>query len=262
MSDMMAKGLLQRGPGGIMNRHEFDHAHEAFAFVERLDTLRSPDEIIDELEKALGRFGFENFIFTGMPHQDQPSEQIVLAHNWPKAWFDLYVRENYIAVDPVARWSRRSAEPFEWSQAPYDRVAEPRAGELMTRAADFRLANGYCIPIHNADGQEACLSMGGVDLDLSPRTRTAIRLMSTYAYERIRQLSTPPVEPRRDLLTERECEVLTWTALGKTSSDVAEILNLSKRTVDEYSVRAARKLRAQNKTHAVVKALQQKLINL
>jgi LuxR family quorum sensing-dependent transcriptional regulator len=245
-----------------MNRHEFDHAQEAFAFAERLDALHSPDEIIGELEKALSRFGFEHFIFSGLPDRDQTVEKIVFAHNWPKAWFDLYVRENYIAVDPVARWSRHSAEPFEWSEAPYDRDAEPRACEVMTRAADVRMANGYCIPIRNAGEQQACLSMSGVDLDLSPRTHTAIRLMGTYAFERIRQLSALPVEPRRDPLTEREREVLTWTALGKTSSEVAKVLKLSKRTVDEYSVRAARKLRAQNKTHAVVVALQQKLISL
>ena len=85
--------------------------------------------------------------------------------------------------------------------------------------------------------------------------------MGMYAFEHIRQLMTQKNESRFDRLTVREREVLTWTAVGKTAAEVAEIMNLSKRTVDVYSVRAARKLRAQNKTHAVVKALQQRLIS-
>ncbi len=244
-----------------MNRQEFDHAHVAFSFIERLETLEAPDDVMNHMEKSLGLFGFENFILTGLPNPHQRAEQMVLARKWPRGWFEIYIKENYVAADPVVRLCRNSINPFEWSEAPYNREKEPRAHEVMNRAADFRMANGFCIPIHGLTGYEACVSFGGDKLDLSSRTKPAIHLMGMYAFERIRQLMTPAQRNRSDDLTSREREVLTWTALGKTSSEIAEILELSKRTVDEYSIRAARKLRAQNKTHAVVKALQQRLIN-
>jgi LuxR family quorum sensing-dependent transcriptional regulator len=244
-----------------MESASFDHAHEAFAFVELLEKLSSPDEIMNQMEKALGRFGFENFILTGLPNPHQKAEQMVLARKWPQGWFEIYIKENYVAVDPVVRLCRNSVNPFDWADAPFDQATEPRALEVMNRASDFRMSNGFCIPIHGLTGYEACVSLGGVDLDLSPRTKPAIHLMGMYAFEHIRQLMTQNNESRFDRLTVREREVLTWTAVGKTAAEVAEIMNLSKRTVDEYSVRAARKLRAQNKTHAVVKALQQRLIS-
>lgn len=244
-----------------MIRQEFGHAGAAFSFIERLHSLDTPDQVLNEMEKALGLFGFENFILAGLPNPHESAEQMVLARKWPQGWFETYIKENYVAVDPVVRFCRSSINPFAWSEAPYNREADPRAAEVMNRAADFRMANGFCIPIHGLSGFEACVSFGGTHLDLSPRTRPAIHLMGMYAFERIRQLMTPPDQNRGDRLTEREREVLTWTALGKTSSEIAEILALSKRTVDEYSVRASRKLRALNKTHAVVKALQQRLIN-
>jgi len=131
----------------------------------------------------------------------------------------------------------------------------------MNRATDFRMANGFCIPIHGLTGYEACVSLSGLNLDLSPRTKPALHLMGMYAFEHIRRLMTANSDRRFERLTQREREVLTWTAVGKTSAEVAEIMTLSKRTVDEYAVRASRKLRAQNKTHAVVKALQQRLIS-
>lgn len=244
-----------------MESANFDHAHEAFAFVELLEKLSSPDEIMNQMEKSLGRFGFENFILTGLPNPHQKAEQMVLARKWPQGWFEIYIKENYVAVDPVVRLCRNSVNPFDWNEAPFNREVEPKALEVMNRASDFRMSNGFCIPIHGLTGYEACVSLGGVNLDLSPRTKPAIHLMGMYAFEHIRQLMTAKNESRFDRLTPREREVLTWTAVGKTAAEVAEIMNLSKRTVDEYSVRAARKLRAQNKTHAVVKALQQRLIS-
>lgn len=244
-----------------MIHQEFDHAHVAFSFIELLETLRSPDDIMNHMEKSLGLFGFENFILTGLPNPHQRAEQMVLARKWPRGWFETYIKENYVAVDPVVRLCRNSVNPFEWSDAPYDPDSEPRAHEVMNRAVDHRMSNGFCIPIHGLTGYEACVSLGGVNLDLSPRTKPAIHLMGMYAFERIRQLIKPGDQNRIERLTTREREVLTWTAMGKTSAEIAEILTLSKRTVDEYSIRAARKLHAQNKTHAVVKALQQRLIS-
>lgn len=244
-----------------MIRHEFGHAQLAFSFIERLQSLDTPDRVLTEMEQALGLFGFENFILAGLPNPQESAEQMVLARKWPSGWFETYIKENYVAVDPVVRLCRKTINPFAWGEAPYDRDAEPRAHEVMNRAADFRMANGFCIPIHGLTGFEACVSFSGSHLDLTARTKPAIHLMGMYAFERIRQLMTPAQQNRSERLTEREREVLTWTALGKTSSEIAEILALSKRTVDEYSIRASRKLRALNKTHAVVKALQQRLIN-
>lgn len=245
-----------------MEPANFDHARDAFDFVELLEKLSGPEDVLNQMEKSLGRFGFEHFILTGLPNPHQKLNQdMVLARKWPQRWLDFYIKENYVAVDPVVRLCRNSVNPFDWSDAPFDRETEPRALEVMNHAADFRMSNGFCIPIHGLTGYEACVSLGGVNLDLTPRTKPALHLMGMYAFERIRQLMTQESDGRFDRLTTREREVLTWTAVGKTSSEVAEILNLSKRTVDEYSVRAARKLRAQNKTHAVVKALQQRLIS-
>lgn len=238
-----------------------NHGRDTFAFIERLDAVRSADEIMSHMAQALGRFGFETFVFARLPDPAQLTSYYVLAHKWPRGWSDLYAEEGYVTADPVARLCRHSVGPFEWSEATYDPAAEPRAHEVMKRASDFRMVNGFCIPIHGLNGHEACVSFGGTKVDLSPCTKPALHLMGMYAFERIRQMVTPSVPRRPADLTVREREVLTWTALGKTSSEVAEILGLTKRTIDEYALRAARKLRAQNKTHAVVKALQRGLIS-
>jgi len=56
-------------------------------------------------------------------------------------------------------------------------------------------------------------------------------------------------------LSEREREVLRWTAAGKTSSEAGTIMGISARTVNYHMTSILFKLKAVNKTQAVVKAV-------
>src|SRR6204780_5036718 len=55
-------------------------------------------------------------------------------------------------------------------------------------------------------------------------------------------------------LNDREIEVLTWVARGKTSAEIAQILGLTKRTVDFHTDNARAKLGAATRTQAAIKA--------
>jgi LuxR family transcriptional regulator, quorum-sensing system regulator BjaR1 len=73
---------------------------------------------------------------------------------------------------------------------------------------------------------------------------------------------TPERAGESDLhsLTAREREVLWWAAEGKSAWEIGEILHITKRTVDEHTQNAARKLGAANRTQAVAIALQERII--
>lgn len=61
-------------------------------------------------------------------------------------------------------------------------------------------------------------------------------------------------------LSPRELECLTWVSLGKSSSDIGSILNLSSRTVDAYLEKACAKLNVRTRIEAVVAAVQLRII--
>ena len=69
-----------------------------------------------------------------------------------------------------------------------------------------------------------------------------------------------PATANRHSLTPREREVLWWAAQGKSAWEIGEILHISKRTVDEHTQKATRKLGAVNRTQAVAIALRESLI--
>jgi len=68
------------------------------------------------------------------------------------------------------------------------------------------------------------------------------------------------VWPKTVALNDREVEVLTWVARGKTSMGIAQILGLSKRTVDFHIDNARDKLGTSTRTEAVLKAATGRLI--
>lgn len=69
-----------------------------------------------------------------------------------------------------------------------------------------------------------------------------------------------PVPAEHRSLTLREREVLWWAAQGKSALDIASILRINKRTVDEHIQNAGRRLGAANRTQAVAIALRERLI--
>jgi CRP-like cAMP-binding protein/DNA-binding CsgD family transcriptional regulator len=69
-----------------------------------------------------------------------------------------------------------------------------------------------------------------------------------------------PATAMRQSLTPREREVLWWAAEGKSASQMGELLHITKRTVDEHTQKAVRKLGAANRTEAVAIALRERLI--
>ena len=68
--------------------------------------------------------------------------------------------------------------------------------------------------------------------------------------------------PREHSLTRRELEVLTWVARGKSAWEIAKILGIAKRTVDEHVQSATQKLGAVNRTQAVALALLRRIIEI
>ena len=66
----------------------------------------------------------------------------------------------------------------------------------------------------------------------------------------------------RPLLTGREREVLAWSAEGKSAAEIGEILNVAKRTVDEHTQMAMRKLDATSRTQAVAIAIRHRLFEI
>ena len=85
-------------------------------------------------------------------------------------------------------------------------------------------------------------------------------LLATIISARLVGVARTGVWPKTVGLNDREVEVLTWVARGKTSAEIAQIIGLTKRTVDFHIDNARGKLGAATRTEAVIKATTGRLI--
>lgn len=79
-------------------------------------------------------------------------------------------------------------------------------------------------------------------------------ILETVVKARLSKVARSDAWSRHVALTEREVECLTWSARGKTSSEIAQILGLIKRNVDFHIETACRKLNVSTRIQAAVKA--------
>jgi DNA-binding NarL/FixJ family response regulator len=76
------------------------------------------------------------------------------------------------------------------------------------------------------------------------------------------QIESQTLSPPRKGPTDREKEVLTWVARGKTSAEIAIILGLKERTINFHCDNAMKPLDVINRTQAVAKAVAEGIIGI
>lgn len=85
-------------------------------------------------------------------------------------------------------------------------------------------------------------------------------ILAAIVEARLTRVARMEVWPKSVDINQREIEALTWAARGKTSSEIAQILDLTKRTVDFHLDNARIKLGAATRIEAAVKAYSGHLI--
>jgi len=85
-------------------------------------------------------------------------------------------------------------------------------------------------------------------------------VLATIIAARLAGVARTGLWPKLVELNDREIEVLTWVARGKTSVEIGQIIGLTKRTIDFHIDNARAKLGATTRTEAAIKAATGRLI--
>ncbi|UVW29059.1 autoinducer binding domain-containing protein [Massilia sp. H6] len=178
------------------------------------------------------------------------STRTVMFNNYSAAWQARYASQAYLAVDPTVAHGASSLLPIMWSEALFA-AARP----LWEDARGHHLRVGWAQASRTADGGTGMLTLArSHDPILEPELRHREGSMSWLAHATHESMARLHRLEAAVALTAREAEVLRWMADGKTSSEAADILGLSERTVNFHVANAMTKLGAANKTACVVKA--------
>ena len=236
-----------------------DFRMEALSGLERLDAATGPSDVLNILELALKPFGAEFFCINFLPAPHQQFSDVLLAHRVPGDWLQLYLDKQFCSVDPSLRHCRHTTQPFEYLDLPFDRDTEPAAEEVIRCAGEFDLSRGFVVPIPGPTGCEGNVWIGGYHLKLAAAEKPVVHLLSLYAFESVGNSAVAVSQKSRSSRRENERSCI-GSPRGKSAWEIGEILHISKRTVDEHSAKAARKLNAANRVQAVAQAIRYRLI--
>lgn len=234
----------------------------AMAFIERCERHRLLRGLMDDFSATVRQFGFNHFMMTRLPALNEDAEPYVIYHSWPVEWLDRYRDQAYFWHDPVSLHSFLQVRPFSWQEARKSHRRTRVSLQLASEASSLGLVDGIGFPMGDPACVQAVVSLAAdrpVDLDLL--SREMLHLVCIHAELRAVEIfdNTPAIFGR---IGEREREILKWIANGKTMADVAQILNISERTVREHVDHARSALNATTPTHAVAKAIKSRQIIL
>ena len=247
----------------MLNLSHFQESLMAFA------EAPNADEITHLLKRFCQELGFDNFIYAlRIPTQFNES-RVVMIKGFPDSWLDHYFQNAYYVQDPVVRYCSQHIVPIAWANL--DKVDPAMRGDsesrrIMNEAGDFGLYTGISMPVHSPQGELGILSMT-LDrrhpnaLAIVETAQPYVQLLAGYLHEAVRRVFGLMDRDQLWQLTHREQECLRWTADGKTSWEIAQLLNMSERTVNFHLTNSINKLAVSNRQHAVAKAVLHGLIN-
>lgn len=189
------------------------------------------------------------------------AELAVIHHGFPPEIAHAYLEASDRRLDVVPRFAMTQGVAMRWSQiwtlaAP---DAEQRAFLEEMRAVGF--GDGFALPVFGPLGRNALVQVGRAEseaaLDAAP-----VSQMQMFAQAAHLHLCTlmPVANPLDRPLSARELEILDWVAKGKSNAVIADILDLSKDTVDTYLRRIYEKLDVSDRTSAAVRGVGMGLI--
>lgn len=225
--------------------------------LQLLVSAKTKEEMYSGLTKAASLLGFDYFAYGMRLSFPVAAPRIELFNNYPEEWQTRYAASNYIAVDPTVRHGMQSTLPIIWEEPLF---AQSR--DLWEDANAAGLSVGWAQSAYTRPGVAGLLTLARSHdvLDPSELSQKTPLLVwfNQIAQLGIQQFLLPQlIEQRQIQLTDRESEVMRWTADGKTSFEISVILGITERTVNFHLNNIQNKFGVKNKVAAAVQAVLQ-----
>lgn len=234
-------------------------------FIEKTNAANSAEQVFALFQEALGQLGYDRVCYSLIT--DHPSLGLHAGHgvmrNYSNDWMTHYSSNGYEKVDPVPKHCFATYKPFTWDQLLETQDLKKDEMLVMNEAHDAHLYDGVAVPLYGVNGELAGVGMassaGGTDVDQNMLCKIrALAFQFHVAYTEKEAAQENSLQDVR--LTNREREILLWAAEGKSDPVIADILQISYSTVRFHMNNIFRKLDANERTFAVVKAIRNGLI--
>ncbi|HBF29569.1 MAG TPA: LuxR family transcriptional regulator [Rhizobium sp.] len=186
---------------------------------------------------------------------------LVLETTLPSEFTHEFDRHQFVRQCPLLRRYSNSILPHTWDlMNPYpddgDEIWPEPMRDLLLR---FGLVVGVVCIFNLPDTRRYIVRIEGDRPPILQNELNELNMITMELFEQYNTLLRAEMNSV-DVLSVRELEVVRWTAQGKTSVEIGQILALSDHTINAYMMTAMKKLDCVNRTQLVAKAIRLKLI--
>lgn len=220
-------------------------------------------EISTAFARITREFGFSYFMLVSRPASDETLlSRIIMESNLPADYVRDFDQMRMLRRCTIAPLLAESVLPICYALDDIEKVGgQAPPPDFVRLQRIHRMTTTMAMALHSIDGSSFRIRMDGTRPRMTQIELNEIGMLILQAfgvYDRIRR-SNDGVRTATPL-SSRELEVVSWTAQGKTSSEIGQILSLSDHTVNAYMTNAIKKLDCVNRTQLVAKALRLRLI--
>lgn len=215
----------------------------------------SEQEIFDRVALLAQELEFDYCAYGLQMPVPVSNPKVFLVNNYPDPWRQKYTQAGYLSIDPTVRHGRSSMSPITWS-------ARDQKGhrDFWEDAAAHNIAHGWCQSSFTRTGIGGMLTLSRSSAPITVnelnQNESQLRWLVSVTHESMSQRQVDRLNAQNPVqLSARETEILRWTADGKSAQEIADILHVTKHTVEFHIKNVINKLQSVNKTSAVVKAL-------
>jgi LuxR family transcriptional regulator, quorum-sensing system regulator SdiA len=231
-----------------------------------LEQASSFNHALDLLMEVVQREGYTQVLYAYQPIPPRlpNGEWLPLklnVRNFPRGWERGW--ERFMADDPYYHACFDGTLPFDWADVQNSERLSAVQRYAWKYLADLGLGRGMTIPVHLPFGRFAVIS-AIVDrscanwMHIASNSRETMFHLTHVFHKTIhgKQFEDQVEVALPVRLSPREMECLYWAAGGKTSPEIAHIIERSVETVRLHIKNAIHKLNASNRAHAIAKATQ------
>ncbi|MEI2265070.1 transcriptional regulator SdiA [Erwinia sp. CGal63] len=173
--------------------------------------------------------------------------KIFVFSNYPEKWVRRWQEENFSEIDPIIRYCQVPGTLLLWN----DPIVK-EGQRVFDAAREFGIRSGFSCSRIARNRVTGILSMASgksfEKIALTPEKQLKLQFISDRVLETLQRINDSSLCVMAMPLSQREREILKWTAEGKTAAEISLILSISEHTVNFHQKNMQKKFNAPNKT--------------
>ncbi len=186
------------------------------------------------------------------------TERQMVVKDQPQGWIDHYFKQEYWKVDHILARIQINDGSISWRENESHIICPDFAADYQQKLG----REGLSILVKNDTGS-TIISLSTDNRPIKAEYQSNLDYIAPHIHEVfMRKGEYNRFALGFPQLKARELEVLKWAKEGKSNWEIAQILNLSERTIKFHFTNIFQKLNVVNRSQAVARAVHAKLIEL